>query len=269
MIRSLARPANGIQFTIGDRRKDMALRETEAIVLRTYPLREADLLVTLFTRAEGKVRGVARSAKKSKRRFGGALEPMTYVRAFYDLKERQELARLDGCEVLESPMALEVSYARLVGLAHLAELLDELLPDREVNDAIFRLTLSVLHVMTGPEVWMPVTYFQLWMTRLVGFLPELTECIVCGRGLEGERAYFHALADGLMCAGDKRLASSELSAESRELVALMFRAPVESFTGMPWPKALGADLRKFLVQILQRSTEKKLVTARMLEKGGF
>ena len=59
----------------------MALKESEAIVLRTYPLREADLLVTLFTRLEGKVNGVARSAKKSKRRFGGALEPLTYVRA--------------------------------------------------------------------------------------------------------------------------------------------------------------------------------------------
>ena len=70
----------------------MALKETEAIVIRTYPLREADLLVTLFTRAEGKVRGVARSAKKSKRRFGGALEPMTYVRAFYEVRERQELS---------------------------------------------------------------------------------------------------------------------------------------------------------------------------------
>jgi DNA repair protein RecO (recombination protein O) len=222
----------------------MALTESEAIVLRTYPLREADLLVTLFTRAEGKVRGVARSAKKSKRRFGGALEPMTYVRAFYDVRERQELARLD-------------------------ELLDELLPDHEANDAIFRLTLSVLHVLTGSEVWMPITYFELWMTRLVGFLPELTECIVCGRSLQGERAYFHALADGLMCPEDKRLASSELSQESRELAGLMFRAPVDGFAQMPWPKALGADLRKFLIQILQRHIEKKLVTAGMLEKGGF
>ena len=55
---------------------------------------------------------------------------------------------------------------------------------------------------------MPVTYFELWMTRLVGFLPELGECIVCGRGLNGSRAFFHVLADGLMCADDKRLASS-------------------------------------------------------------
>lgn len=247
----------------------MALTESEAIVLRTYPLREADLLVTLFTRAEGKVRGVARAAKKSKRRFGGALEPMTYVRAFYDVRERQELVRLDSFEVIESPMASEVTYARAVGLAHVAELVDELLPDREANDAIFRLTLSVLHAMKGSEVWMPLTYFELWLTRLVGFLPELTECIVCGRSLNGSPAYFHALADGLMCVDDKRLASSQISSESRALAAQMFRAPVDSFSDMPWPKALGADLRKFLIQILQRHIEKKLVTAGMLEKGGF
>lgn len=244
----------------------MALRESEAIVLRTYPMREADLLVTFLTRVEGKVRGVARSAKKSKRRFGGALEPLTYVRAFYDVRERQELVRLDACEVLESPLASEVSYARAVALGHIAELLDELLPDREANDAVFRLTLSVLQVLTGEDIWMPVTYFELWLTRLVGFLPELTECVVCGRGLTGSRAYFHALADGLMCAEDKRLASSEISSESRALAAKMFRAPVESFSAVPWPKAQGADLRKCLIQILQRHIEKKLITAGMLEK---
>ncbi len=247
----------------------MALRESEAIVLRTYPLREADLLVTFFTRAEGKVHGVARSAKKSKRRFGGALEPLTYVRAYYDVRERQELARLDSCDVLESPLACEVSYPRAVALGHIAELLDELLPDHEANDAIFRLTLSVLRVLTGPEIWMPITYFELWLTRLVGFLPELNECVLCGRNLNGSRAYFHALADGLMCADDKRLASSELSTEARVLAAQIFRAPVDTFVSQQWPKALGADLRRFLMQILQRHIEKKLVTAGMLEKASY
>ena len=244
----------------------MALTESEAIVLRTYPLREADLLVTLFTRLEGKVRGVARSAKKSKRRFGGALEPLTYVRASYEDRERQELARLDSCEVLESPLATEVSYPRAVALGHVAELLDELLPDREANDAIFRLAISVLGSLRGPDVWMPVTYFELWITRLVGFLPEFSECLVCGRALNGHRAFFHALADGLMCAGDKRLASSEMSAESRVIAAQMFRAPVENFAGEPWLKTRGADLRRFLKQTLERHIEKKLVTAGMLEK---
>ncbi len=244
----------------------MALKESEAIVLRTYPLREADLLVTLFTRLEGKVRGVARSAKKSKRRFGGALEPLTFVRAFYDDRERSELARLDSCDVLESPLATEVGYPRVVALGHVAEMLDELLPDREANDAVFRLSLSVIAALRGPEIWLPVTYFELWMTRLMGYLPELGECIVCGRALNGSRAYFHFLADGLTCGDDKRLASSEISAESRVLVAKMFRAPLEGFAGAPWPKAQAADLRKFLMQILQRHIEKKFVTATMLEK---
>ncbi len=150
----------------------MALKESEAIVLRTYPLRESDLLVTLFTRMEGKVKGVARSAMKSRRRFGGALEPLTYVMVFYDDREGQELARLDSCEVIESPLASEVSYTRASALAHVAELLDELMPDREASDAVFRLSLAVLQELRGPAVWMPLTYFELWMTRLMGFLPE-------------------------------------------------------------------------------------------------
>lgn len=247
----------------------MALKESEAIVLRTYPLREADLLVTLFTRVEGKVHGVARAAKKSKKRFGGALEPLTYVIAHYEDRERQELARLDSCEVLESPLANEVSYPRAVALGHVAELLDELLPDREANDIVFRLALSVLGGLRGSDLWMPITYFDLWMTRLMGYLPEFSECIVCGRTLNGSRAFFHALSDGLMCVEDKRLASSEISPESRKLAWQMFRAPIETFAGSPWPKQLGADLRKLLIQILQRHIEKKLVTAGMLEKGEF
>ena len=246
----------------------MALKESEAIVLRTYPLRESDLLVTLFTRLEGKVKGVARAAKKSKRRFGGALEPLTYVRAFYDDRERQELARLDSCEVIESPMATEISYSRAVALGHVAELLDELLPDREASDAVFRLSLAVLQELRGAALWMPITYFELWMTRLMGFLPEFTECVVCGRSLEGSRAFYHALVDGLMCRDDKRVASSELSPESRKIAAQMLRSRVSEFAEIDWPKAVGSDLRKFLLQILERHIEKKLVTAGMLEKIG-
>jgi DNA repair protein RecO (recombination protein O) len=244
----------------------MPLKESEAIVLRTYPLRESDLLVTLFTRAEGKLHGVARAAKKSRKRFGGALEPLTIVRLHYEDREGRELTRLDSCEVLESPLAHEVSYPRAVALGHVAELLDELLPERESNDAVFRLALSVLSALRSSQIWLPTTYFELWMTRLMGYLPDLSECLACGRPLNGSRAYFHILSDGLMCPDDKRLASSEISSESRALAAQMFRSPVESFAGAVWPKAQAADLRKFLLQTLQRHIEKKLITAAMLEK---
>jgi DNA repair protein RecO (recombination protein O) len=244
----------------------MPLKESEAIVLRSYPLREADLLVTFFTRAEGKVRGVARAAKKSKRRFGGALEPLTRVRAYWEDREGRELARLDSCEVLESPLASEVDYPRAVALGHVAEMLDELLPDREANDAVFRLAVAVLARLRAGAIWMPLTYFDLWMARLMGYLPELGECIGCGAALNGKHAYFHALVDGLMCPADKRLGSSEMSQESRALAAKMFRSPMDAVAGEPWKKERGADLRKFLIQTVERHIEKKLVTAGMLGK---
>jgi DNA repair protein RecO (recombination protein O) len=257
----------------------MSLKQSEAIVLRTYPLREADLLVTLFTRTEGKVKGIARSAKKSKRRFGGALEPLTLVRAYYDDREGQELARLDSCDILESPLSATIDYPRVVALEHVAETLDELLPEREANDAIFRLAVAVLHQLRSGSIWMPTTYFQLWLVRLVGFLPELDACIACGTTLNGSRAYYHVLADGLMCVQHKRLASSQLAPESRALAAEMFRAPVENFAnevtasatvgealGQTGAGAQYADLRRFLVQILERHIDKKLITAAMLAK---
>jgi DNA repair protein RecO (recombination protein O) len=257
----------------------MSLKQSEAIVLRTYPLREADLLATLFTRAEGKIKGVARAAKKSRRRFGGALEPVTLVRVHYDDREGKELARLDSCDILWSPMTTELDFPRVVALEHVAELLDELLPEREANDAIFRLTVSVLHELRTGEIWTPLTYFQLWLVRLVGFLPEMSACLACGRTLNGDRAYYHALADGLMCEQHKRLASSQLPPESRAVAGQMFRAPVESFAAVTVNEAdLNVtrandlarsqlrDLRRFLLQIIERHIEKKLVTATMLAR---
>jgi len=265
----------------------MPLKQSEAIVLRTYPLHESDLLVTLFTRAEGKVKGVARAAKKSKRRFGGALEPLTLVRAHYDDREGRELARLDSCDILDSPLSHPLDYPRVVALEHIAETLDELLPEREANDDIFRLTYSVLRPLELGPIWIPLTYFQLWLVRLIGFLPELGECVVCGESLAGDRAFHHALVDGLMCLQHKRLASSELTLQSREFAGQMFRAPVETFVSSrsgngdgsgareepshPAKRKLDgapaySDLRKFLVRIIERHLEKKLVTATMLER---
>ncbi|HEX7960195.1 MAG TPA: DNA repair protein RecO [Terriglobales bacterium] len=263
------------------------LHASEAIVLRTYPMHESDLLVTLFTRNEGKIKGVAKAAKRSKRRFGGALEPLTIVRAQYEQKPKQELARFDAFEIIESPLTHRIDYAYAAALAYVAEVLDQLLPEHDPNDDVFRLTAAVLHQLSAGSIWMPLTYFDLWITRLMGLLPELTSCIVCGTSLScgtdaaiseieerrpgiakngSVRAYYHALADGLMCIEHKRLASSEMTHESRLLAAEMFHSPVDSFAQLPWPRARAADLRKFLVQSIERHIEKKLITAVALRK---
>ncbi|HET9364850.1 MAG TPA: DNA repair protein RecO, partial [Candidatus Angelobacter sp.] len=150
--------------------------------------------------------------------------------------------------------------------SYVAEVIDQLLPDREPSDDIFRLTLAVVRNLQATSIWMPLTYFDLWIVRLIGLLPDLNACVVCGEVLNGNRAYFHPLADGLLCADDKRLASTEISADSRTLAAEMFRASLDRLKGDSWPRARGADLRRFLAQRIERHIEKKLVTAAMLER---
>jgi DNA repair protein RecO (recombination protein O) len=243
-------------------------KQSEALVLRTYPFHEADLLVTLFTRGEGKVRGVAKSALRSKRRFGGALEPLTHVVAHWQEKEGQELARLDSFDIIASPLVAKVSYPRVLALEYVAEVIDQLLPDREPSDSIFRLALAVIGQLQSEAVWMPLTYFDLWIVRLIGLMPELNRCVQCGASLNGSRAFFHPMADGLLCLRDKRPAGTEISPESRTLAAEMFRAPVEAFAANPWPRQRAADLRKFLAQCIEKHIEKKLVTAVMLDRLG-
>ena len=96
----------------------------EAIVLRTWPFHEADLLVSLFTRDQGKVKGVARHAMKSRKRFGGALEPGTQVRAHYTERPRQDLVRLDQFEILWSPLTAPIDYLRTAALQLVTEVIE-------------------------------------------------------------------------------------------------------------------------------------------------
>ncbi len=140
------------------------------------------------------------------------------------------------------------------------------MPDREPSDDIFRLALAVVNQLKADSIWMPLTYFDLWIVRLNGLLPDLNACVMCGSVLNGSRAYFHPLADGLLCVDDKRLASTEISADSRALAAEMLRAPLTRLKGDDWTRKRGADLRRFLAQRIERHIEKKLVTAAMLER---
>ncbi len=185
----------------------MIAHQIEAIVLRTWPIHEADQIVSLFTRDFGKIKGVAKAASRSRRRFGGAMEPMTHVRASYAEKPRQELVRLDSFDIVTSPLSAPIDYARASALAFFSEVLEETLPDHDPHDAVFRLLVAVLGYTRNGSIWMPVTYFALWTTRLMGWLPELTVCVHCGAPLAVQPAYYHPLSDGLFCAQHRRAGS--------------------------------------------------------------
>ena len=246
-------------------------------MLRSYPFKEADLVVSFLTRDQGKLRGVAKRARRPKSAFGAGLERFSQVRMSYFQRETRELVNLDSCELLVSQFRLLSDYRAAVALDYFAEVTDQLLPPAEPNDRFFRLLITVLEHLRADSaepggVWRAVTYFSLWAVRLSGFLPDLNVCLSCGAlladGETRERAFFIRGRDGLLCAECRRTAgpgSYELSVESREMAEEMLRKPVAQIGQEGWARETCADLRRFLVQQIEQHIERKLLTPPVLE----
>jgi DNA repair protein RecO (recombination protein O) len=151
-----------------------------------------------------------------------------------------------------------VNYARAAALAFYAEVLEEAMPDHDPHEAVFRLVLAVLDHTRGDRVWMPVTYFSLWITRLLGWMPSLTHCTVCGEPFGTGTAWFDAQSDGLACARHKGPGSRMLSPESLALARRIFQSPIAAFATEEWPASRAEDLRRFTTQALERHLERRL-----------
>jgi DNA repair protein RecO (recombination protein O) len=217
----------------------MPARVSETYVLRTYPFREADLIVSFFTRDQGKLRGVARRARKPKSSFGSGLERLSLVNLSYSQKETRELVNLNSCDLLQSQFDLLTDFDSSVALDYITELSEHLLPPHEPNERFFRLLATVLtymHTRVPGAIWTAVTYFSLWATRLSGFLPELST---------------HP--------------DRNLSEPSRQLAAVMLRVHIAELPARTWNKDTALDLRRFLVRQMEEHVERRFHTPLLLE----
>ena len=150
----------------------MPLHTADALILRTYKLGESDRIVVFLTRDRGKKRGVAKNARQSRRRFGGALEPMTCGRVGYVERERRDLVLLNYVEPVRSP--LSGSGGDALGYAgYFAELIDEWAQDADPNEALFRLGATAVEALTRGVPAEPLArYFEYWLLRLQGIYRE-------------------------------------------------------------------------------------------------
>ena len=254
-------------------------RVSESFVLQTYPFKEGDLIVSFLTRDLGKLRGVARRARRPKSGFGSGLERLSHIQMSYFQRENRDLVSLDSCEIVQSQFALSSDHASACALDFFAEVTQQMLPDAEPAEKYFRLLETVLGHLRSRQpnaVWRAVTYFSLWTVRLSGLLPELHACLECGNWLEDpenpRRAFFNRFQHGLLCDECRRGLDMrnawELDAEARFLAKEMLRTPVAAVRENGWPDTAAATLRKFLVQRIESQIERKLVTFAALEGAG-
>src|SRR5258706_13557432 len=254
----------------------MPLKESEAIVLRTFPLGEGDRLVSLLDRQSGRLRGVARGARMPKSRFGSTLELLSYIRIWYFERETRELVRINQCELIESFLDLQKDYQAGVYLALLSEITEAILGEREVADPQFRLLLLAARAIrtNGPSPAI-LAYFSLWTVRLGGWLGSLDECAQCGRSFEQEPGYGSPGSSKLICYNCREAGKRSSLGFGRRLEQISQVALSIGRTALTGtlerllknnPSQSGSDeISSYALNILEQHMERKLTARQMLE----
>ena len=244
----------------------MAIHSTEAFVLRTYSLAEADKICVFLTREMGKVRGVAHGARKLRSRFGSSLEPFTEVALTYYHKEGRELVSVSNCDIVQSHFDRAARDVETAGaFSYMAELLVEFLPEHEANERLYRLVKAVLEAIEAQnDTRRALRYFECWLLRLVGFFPDLSMCPACGETIRDEESTF-LTADGAPrctnCSGGR---GAEVSRELRGSIGRMLKLHPTGLAGDKISPEHVGRIGEINYQIIRHALERDLKSRKAL-----
>ena len=242
----------------------MPVLTTDALILRTYHLGEADRIVVFLTPERGKKRGVANGARSPRsRRFAGGLEPLTAVRLAYYEREHRDLVRLSYVEPVRSPMSAR-DGERLGYVEYFAEILDECAQEAEPNAPLFRLGSAVGALLAGEiPIARLARYFEYWVLRLQGVYPSLNVCGRCGHRPErGGR--IDAAGGGFRCDACAGEGGLRLSAEAVRFLRAAAATPPDALAQVGLPPRADQELDRAHERLLAMHLEKELRAAKVL-----
>ncbi len=246
----------------------MGILSSEAIILRTYPLRETDKIVVAYTREYGKVRGVARGSRRIKSRFSGRLEPLSWVELVAFEGRNQELVSIDKVELLKGYGLEMQDYQAYLRASYLLELLMETVPEHEANDSLFRLLLHVLPLLgDSHKSRLASVYFQIWHLKLAGLLPSLTACSGCGGALSpGREAYCQLDALGLFCRACRKGTGRRIGGDVLELAGLVVKKSLPELAGGRVANQAISALNAVAEEMVQSGFERKFDALSLLRR---
>jgi DNA repair protein RecO (recombination protein O) len=248
------------------RRLPMPARETEAIILKTFPLGEADRLVSFFGRSSGRVRGVASGARRVKNRYGSTLEVLSHVQIWYVERETRDLVRIQQADLLESFHKAQSDYELSTGLAVISEISELILPDHEVSEPMFRLILLAAREVERTGDWhLPLSYFAFWTVRLGGWLPRFDRCVACDTPFGSKPAFYDAHQAGLFCESCRRPGMRPLHPEARNLAERFAGERLDRIEYETSMQPSARELREAALAWIEHHLERRLLTRELLE----
>jgi DNA repair protein RecO (recombination protein O) len=240
----------------------MGLIETDAIVLRSIKLGEADKIATVLTSHEGVVRGVARGARRLKSKFGASLEPFTLVQLTFFEKETRELVSITRAEITKSYFDLTRDDTVFVALEYLAGLILEFAPLRAPDERFYRMLRACLEALAKSPAeakWIS-RYGEVWTLKLAGFLPDPSNCGTCRKPLSRElRGAALSSGSNFECQGCAGARGIAISQEALSLLNTALKTPPGSWSNGAITKTLqnAPEVGRLLGILIARALERE------------
>jgi DNA repair protein RecO (recombination protein O) len=234
---------------------------TDAIVLRSYNLAEADRIVVCLTRDAGLVRAVAKGARRMKSRFGAALEPFTVIRLDFYEKENRDLVTISRAEIVKSNFELAAQLEVAEVLGYMAELIGEFAPPHEANDKLYRMLNACVEALAAaPDAAKVVLrYFEIWLLRLAGSFPDVSACVVCGTALTPAQPLYVDFESAVRCASCSRGVGTTLMPAIQQLLITSQRLGPSEFANTYQASfaQTDAELAEFTHRLILRALERR------------
>ncbi len=242
--------------------------ETDAIVLSTCDHGESDRLVTFHSAEFGRLRGIAKGARRSKKRFANVFEPCSLVRL--ECREKNSYLWIEACRLVEPYLPMRTDLEKWAYAALFSEIVLEMVPEGEPHPAPFFLhkeTLDRLERDNDPQhvLLLALLRFQL----LMGYMPALEECQVCGRALKTARKWFWQPAQGKLVCADHFYPNDgyiALDSGTLSLIQYMRKLPIEKTWRLRMRQEMKAPLLKGLLDWFRYHTRKEIQSIKVLEQ---
>src|SRR5262245_38287949 len=253
----------------------MLLRHvTPAIVLRTWPFGESDKIVSFLTENHGKLTGIAKGAKRSRKRFVNSLEPFSLVNLRFHDRARSNLAFIVAADLTFGFKRLLTSLEKISLASYLVEITDGLIGEREENRLVFlHLKDGLTHLEEQSTTLTFLTYFELKLLKLAGYQPLLEGCRRCGRERRDRcatRWHFSPRDGGILCESCSGLRKEifSLSAATLEILTNLQREQEQNVpvSDVALPTGVVKEIRSVVVRFIEFHMEREIKSAPFLNQ---
>jgi len=177
----------------------MSIHKTEAIVINRFDFRETSLIVNFYTRDFGKIRGILKGIRREPKKFASTLEPFSFNEIIFYRKINSTLHLVSQCDIRNNFHGIRRDMLKVGAGGIITELLHAVMPQEDINEEVFDLTLDVLRELeTNPDADKISTIFKIKMLALSGFKPHFDSCVACDGKILGH-SRFSVLLGGLLC----------------------------------------------------------------------